>query len=158
MNKHMKIYENFIADRNKLLYEIELVDKKMENELIDMLCDIIDIKGLNYKFYSSNGNKDYIYYLHIDNERLQFNPEISFKEIKNIFKSNVYQMNDILSLDYDIKYTIGVIRVLKDKNGLRDGTLPINFKGINFITLKNKIEKMTDDHFLNYFSITINEK
>lgn len=63
MNKHMKIYENFIADRNKLLYEIELVDKKMENELIDMLCDIIDIKGLNYKFYSSNGNKDYIYYL-----------------------------------------------------------------------------------------------
>lgn len=31
---HIQIYENFITDRKELLHEIELVDKKMENELL----------------------------------------------------------------------------------------------------------------------------
>lgn len=164
MSKYMKIYENFIKDRNKLLYEIELVDKKMENELLDLLCDVIDIKGIYYKFYSSlnngNSNKNYTYYLHIENERLErdFDPNTSFREIKSIFKNNVYQMNDILSLDYDIKYTLGVIRILRDDLGLRSGTLPNARRDIDFNYLKNEIEKMTDDHFLHYFSIRINEK
>lgn len=123
---YIQIYENFITDRNKLLYEIELVDKKMENELLDLLCGLIDIKGFSYKFYSNTKSKDYVYFLHIENERLEseFNSKTSFKEIKSVFKSNVYQMNDVLSLDYDIKYTMGVIRVLKDSDGLRKGILP----------------------------------
>ena len=60
--------------------------------------------------------------------------------------------------NYDIKYTLGVIRVLKDSDGRRQGTLPVGWNNIDFNTLKNEIAKMTDDHFIHYFSIIINEK
>lgn len=115
---YIKIYENFLDDRSKLLSNIEKinseikeVDDKMLDKILDLIPDILEINYLNedkriekfdYNFAYENDIKAYKFVLGLRNVYTSRIREFFDKYIK-VFQSDLYRI-DTLSNDYKIEY------------------------------------------------------
>lgn len=100
--KYIKIYENFLKDRNKLLDDIKSLDNKMLNEILDLIPDILDTGCVDYEFnHMSNGDGSGLpdrYELKLFLKKDKF-----FDKYLSTFKKDLRNIDNILN-DYDIKY------------------------------------------------------
>ena len=159
---YIKIYENFITDRNKLLHEIELIDKKMEDEILDLLSDTLEIDGFVPKFYKRMGERtDFVYYFnltyHID-KYTDFQDAISFKYIKDFFIRDIHRLNGVLSINYKITYGLCIRKIFRDKDGVIVVQNIEDITDVDFNSLKSTVEKYDENYYFRNFGITINEK
>lgn len=112
----VKIYENFIDDRNKHLDIIKSIDNKMKDTILDTMTDVFDHKDMKYIFDipSSPNNRLFgspTYYLRILNssdEQLTTINTLSFSDIGKDLINDLYRLNGTLSNEYTIKYGLSV--------------------------------------------------
>lgn len=109
--EYVKLYENFLLDRNKLIDSIKVLDDSMLNEILDLIPDIVETDYIIYEFKHIPEINSYELELSLNYEekrnkelRIDFDFKKNFfDKYLNLFKSDLKRMDNILS-DYDIKY------------------------------------------------------
>jgi len=155
--RYLKIYENYFLEKDKVKEMSKKLDEDLTQEILDLIPDISSIDSFEHeKQIYTNSN----------NQISQFKFQIYFdkctpvEDYKNIIISDLYRLNNILSRDYDIFYSIE-FQIYNKNNIVIYHISRDNLKGINFSSLKDAIQS-TEENLIklsNQFpKINLNDK
>lgn len=132
---YIKIYENFLNDRDKIINDIEKlnsnikdIDNKMLDSILDLIPDILDIRDLNedkkfgrfiYRLSYEEQINAYKFSLALQNVHTSYISKFFDKYIK-IFQSD---LNRIKTLDYRIEYHMNYnnsLHIYKDNTFIKN--------------------------------------
>lgn len=106
--KYVKLYENYFNKRTNLIDELSLLDKKISDEILDLIPEISSLENFQYNTRYCFVRED-----NINSNVLEF--RIFFSGVKpnfidniNDIKSDLHRLNNILSTDYKLFFKITV--------------------------------------------------
>ena len=165
--RYLKIYENYFLEKDKVKETSKKLDNDFEQEILDLIPDISSIDSFKYTTTQIFDNSYHSKIIEFEFDG-KFEKFIPVKYYKDIVISDLHRLNNILSKEYTVLYSIEFRIYTKKEISIahisRDNLNRVNFNSIkevikninsNYDNLINKFKRISLDNEVSFSRIRI---